>query len=198
MDREAWWAADVGLGKSQTWLKQLNNKAVFDEEFKVVWKFLADCVDLRQRVPRCSVNPFLSATGHIFQTPLQIFWSRDWSWLVECELEAWPSLFSLFLIWWFDFIPTLKITEPLYFLFLNDCTELRPFPSFDWNLHESEINSYSDYPLEMVMIAASQIKNLVVQAKMFDFYLINVTLFLSPKPEINVLIRSAWQKGHLG
>ena len=43
----------------------------------------------------------------------------------------------------------------------------------------------------MVMIAASQIKNLVVQAKMFDFYLINVTLFLSPKPEINVLIRSA-------
>ena len=76
-------------------------------------------------------------------------------------------------------------------MFLNDCTELRPFPSFDWNLHESEINSYSDYPLEMVMIAASQIKNLVVQAKMFDFYLINVTLFLSPKPEINVLIRSA-------
>ena len=67
---------------------------------------------------------------------------------------------------------------------------LRPFPSFNWNLHESEINPDSDFALEMVMIGPSQIKNLVVQAKMFDFYLINVTLSLSPKPEINVLIRS--------
>lgn len=73
---------------------------------------------------------------------------------------------------------------------MNDFMERRPFPSFNWDLHESEINSCSDLPLEMVMIGASQIENLVVQAKMFDLYLINVTLFLSPKPEINVLIRS--------
>ena len=33
-------------------------KAVFDD-FKVVWKFLSDCIDLRQRLPSCSVNPFL-------------------------------------------------------------------------------------------------------------------------------------------
>ena len=106
MDRGAWWAADMGLGKSQTWLKQLNNsKTVFDEEFKVVWKFLADCVDLRQTVPCCSVNPFLSATRHIFQTPLQIFWSHDWTWLVECELEVWLTKISTFslshLVTWF-------------------------------------------------------------------------------------------------
>lgn len=66
-------------------------------------------------------------------------------------------------------------------VFLNDCMEQRSFPTFHWNLHEWEINSYWDKPLKGSLQKLTE-NHLIVQVKVFSLYLIKVTRLLSKKP----------------